>query len=265
MEQQEQQKRLKIAVVTGASSGMGAEFARRVCADSQFSFDEIWLIARREERLLELAKTLPLPARTLTLDLTDSNAYNAYAMALLMHGVEISLLVNAAGFGIFAPSVDVPLNTQLAMIDLNAKALTALTALSIPYMRAGAAILNICSLSAFQPVPYINVYAATKAYTLSYSRALNVELRDRGIRVMGICPGWVNTEFFDTAEKDKNRVVPKKTPLWAAAQVVDRALKDFKRGKDVSVLGFIVRLQVLLVKLLPHKWIMWLWLKQQGH
>lgn len=261
----QQEKKLRVAVVTGASSGMGAEFARRICVDNTFDFDEIWLIARRENRLTELAKELPKPARTLTLDLTDTAAYQAFALALEMNHVEVALLVNAAGFGIFAHIADIDLKTQLDMIDLNAKAFTAMSALCIPRMKKGAAILNICSLSSFQPVPYINVYAATKAYALSYSRALGVELKTRGIRVIGICPGWVQTEFFDTAEKEKNNAVPNKKPLWTAEQVVTKALRDFKKGKAVSILGFSVRAQVLLVKLLPHRLVMRIWMAQQGH
>ncbi|MCL2670584.1 MAG: SDR family NAD(P)-dependent oxidoreductase [Clostridiales bacterium] len=257
-------QKLRVAVVTGASSGMGAEFARRICMDASFDFDEIWLIARREVRLADLAKELPKPTRTLTLDLTDSISYKAFALALEINHAEVTLLIKAAGFGIFAHATEIDFQTQLDMIDVNTKALTALTALCIPCMEKGAAILNMCSLSSFQPVPYINVYAATKAYVLSYSRALGVELRPRGVRVMAVCPGWVATEFFDIAEKDHPGAVPNKKPLWTAAQVITKALKDFKRGRELSILGFGVRAQALLVKLLPYRLVMRIWMAQQG-
>jgi len=147
------------------------------------------------------------------------------------------------------------------MIDLNVKALVAMTYVTLPYMRAGGQIYQIDSLSSFQPVPYINVYGATKAFVLSFSRALNAELKDRGIRVMAVCPSWVRTEFFDHAVTDDT--IKYYNRFYEADQVVKVALKDMKRGKDVSICGFPVKAQVFATKLLPHKMIMRVWLKQQ--
>ena len=173
-------------------------------------------------------------------------------------------LCNAAGFGRFALFDEVDLETNLGMIDLNDKATVAMTQLTLPYMKRGSRVLNLDSLSAFQPVPYECIYGATKAFVLSFSRALNVELAPRGIRVMAISPGWVQTEFFDHAVSD-NGAVTYYDKIWTPEQVVERALSDYKKGKDVSVLGASVRRQVLLVKLLPHSLVMKVWMKQQGH
>ena len=147
------------------------------------------------------------------------------------------------------------------MVDLNVNALVAITYATLPYMTRGGEIYQIGSLSSFQPVPYINVYGATKAFVLSFSRALNQELRGTGIRVMAVCPGWVRTEFFDHAVKDNT--IKYYNKFFDSDEVVRRALKDMKRGKDVSVCGFSVRAQVLATKLLPHKLVMYIWLKQQ--
>ncbi|MDR1563969.1 MAG: SDR family NAD(P)-dependent oxidoreductase [Oscillospiraceae bacterium] len=256
---------MKIAVVTGASSGMGRDFAHALCKDKKLSFDEIWLIARRGERLKELAAELPVAAKILPLDLTKNESLEEYQALLSAERAEVAVLVNAGGFGKFVRSDKLPLQDQLDMVELNVKALTAMCALSLPHMQAGAAIINLGSLSSFQPTPYMNVYAASKAYVLSYSRALNVELKARGIRVIAVCPGWVATEFFETAEKQDKSAVINKTPLWKSADVVHLALKDLHRGRDVSILGAGVRSQVRLVKLLPHSLVMKIWLKQQGH
>ena len=150
------------------------------------------------------------------------------------------------------------------MIEINDKALVAMTQLSLPYMKRGSRVINLDSLSAFQPVPYQCIYGSTKAFVLSFSRALNVELEPRGIRVMAVSPGWVKTEFFEHAVSD-NGAVTYYDILWEPADVVKKALRDYKKGKDLSILGHSVRRQVLLVKLLPHRLVMKVWMKQQGH
>jgi short-subunit dehydrogenase len=253
---------LKTAIVTGASAGMGRDFACEIAACGQV--DEIWLIARRQDRLKELADELPVPSRIFAIDLLEKDSLDVYQNALKDASPDVAYLINASGFGRFAHSLEVPLNAYFEMIDLNVKALTALCFLTIPYMGKNSAIINMGSLSSFQPVPYINVYGATKAYVLSFSRALNVELRSRGIRVMSVCPGWVETEFFDHAVLD-NDAVSFYNKIWKSKDVVAKAMKDLSKGKDVSILGTGVRMQVLLTKLLPHKLVMNVWMKQQKH
>ena len=253
---------MKIAVVTGASSGMGLEFAKAI--DAEETLDEIWLIARRGDRLEALAKELRAPARILTLDLGRPESFEEYKKLLEAEKPLISTLCNAAGFGRFALFTETELDVNLAMIDLNDKALVAMTQLSLPWMKRGSRVINLDSLSAFQPVPYQCIYGSTKAFVLSFSRALNVELEPRGIRVMAVSPGWVKTEFFDHAVSD-NGAVTYYDVLWEPADVAKRAMRDCNKGKDVSILGHRVRRLVLLVKLLPHRLVMKVWMKQQGH
>ena len=249
----------KIAVVTGASSGMGREFVRQL--DAAETFDEIWAVARREKNLAELQGGLRAQLRPLAMDLTEAGAGETYAALLEAEQPDVAVLVNAAGFGVFGAFEERDLENQLNMIRLNDEALVRMTALTLPYMGRGARVYQMGSLSSFQPVPYIGVYGASKAFVLSYSRALNSELRPRGIRVMAVCPGWVRTEFFDRAVSDDTIIYYDR--WYTPEQVVTRALRDMGRGKDVSVCGFPVRAQVLLVKLLPHKLVMRIWCRQQ--
>ena len=251
---------MKIAVITGASSGMGREFVYALDRDEEF--DELWVIARREQRLLELKEKCRAKIRPIVLDLQTRESFALYRQLLEQEKPEIAVLVNAAGFGLFGAFMDMDMDRQLDIIDLNSRAVTAMCYMSVPYMAKGSRIYNMGSMSSWQPVPYINVYGASKAYVLNFSRALGVELKDRGIKVMAVCPGWITTEFFDHAIHDDtisyfNRYYPPE-------QVIEKALKDMKKGKNASVLGFPERVQVLLVKLLPVGFVMKTWCKQQG-
>ena len=254
----------RIAIITGASSGMGREFVRQLPAWEQF--DELWVIARRAERLEALKSEVSLPVRPISLDLTDPLALEHYADLLDAVKPNVGLLANIAGFGRFGRYDQIPLADSLRMIDLNCKALVAMTELTLPYMRRGAKLMNLDSLSAFQPVPYINVYGSTKAFVLSYTRALGRELRPRGIRVMAVNPGWVKTEFFDHALTTSNDAVTYYNKVYDPADVMATALKDlYRTKKDVSIHGARVRWQVRLTKLLPHSTVMNIWMKQQKH
>ena len=131
-------------------------------------------------------------------------------------------------------------------------------------MQKGGAMILVASISAFQPVPYISTYAATKSFVLSYGRAFNRELRKmRGARVMCVCPFWTKTAFFDRANSD-NDIVKKYTVMYEPSQVVGRVWKDMRhKNRDFSVCGAYSKGQALLVKVLPHRWVMSIWLKQQ--
>ena len=249
----------KVAIITGASSGIGKCFAKTL--DTYGEFDEVWLIARREERLKTLAEDLPYTARAIALDLSKEESWGKYK-ELLSDEINVALLINCSGFGKFTAVVDSSVEENINMVDLNCKALLALCQITIPYMNKGGKIINIASVAAFQPIPYIGVYGATKAFVLSFSRALNRELKSKGITVTAVCPFWTKTEFFNRAVEEK-KVVKKYIAMYEPEQIVKRAYRDAKRGKDVSKFGFIARGQVLLVKLLPHKIIMNIWLKQQ--
>ena len=250
-----------IAIITGASSGIGKRFAETL--NTFGSYDEVWLIARREDRLVALAKELPYPTKTIALDLSKDESMDEYAALLKSEDVSVRLLINCSGFGKFTAVMDSDLATNNNMVDLNCKALLSMCQLTIPYMTKGSKIINIASVAAFQPIPYISVYGATKAFVLSFSRALNRELKRDGITVCAVCPFWTKTEFFDRAVEEK-QVVKKYIAMYEPEQIVKRAYRDAKKGKDVSKFGFIARAQVLLVKLLPHKIIMNIWQSQQG-
>ncbi len=250
---------MRIAVITGASSGMGREFAKAV--DRAYALDEIWLIARRKERLLALAGECRTPIRALDWDLSAPESLNAYRELLAAEQPEIQILINAAGYGVFCTFSEGDPENQLGIVDLNDRALTAMCSLSLPYIKAGGEIVNLGSNSSWQPVPYMAVYAASKAYVLSFSRALGRELKTRGIHVLCVCPGWIKTEFMDRAVHDDT--ITYYDRWYTAEQVVERAMKDLKKRRSVSILGFPVRMQVRLVKLLPVSWVMNTWCKQQ--
>ncbi len=251
---------MKIAVITGASAGIGREFVRAV--DREERFDEIWVIARRLERLEALAAECRNPIRPVVLDLADLKNVEEYRTLLEREQPEIGLLINAAGCGVFGPFAEKDLKKQLDSAALNSLALTAMCHVSLPYMREGARIVNMGSNSAWQPVPYQTVYGASKSYVLNFSRALGRELKPQGIHVMCVCPGWIKTEFQEVARHDDYiRYVDR---WYGPDEVAVQAMKDLKKKKQVSILGHPVRRQVRLVKFLPVNMIMDIWCKQQG-
>ena len=253
---------MRIAIVTGASSGMGREFVLQL--PQYVQVDEIWAIARRENALESLKQESSVPIRPISLDLLQQSSFDAFSKILEEEKPDIRLLVNAAGFGKFGYFEKISIDDDCKMLDLNCKALVVMTRLCIPYMNSGSHILQLDSLSAFQPVPYITTYGATKSFVLSYSRAMNWELRHKGIRMMAMNPGWVKTEFFNHACQTNEGEVQYYDRLYDADFCVAYALKDlYKSKKDYSVPGFMTRMQVRLVKLLPHSMVMNTWLGQQ--
>ena len=253
---------MNIAIVTGASSGLGKEFVLQL--GKYVDVDEIWVIARREAALKALQTQVATPVRPVVLDLLDPKSFETYAALLEEEKPNVKLLVNAAGFGKFGKFENISLEDDCRMIDLNSKALVIMTRLTLPYMQSGSHVLQLDSLSAFQPVPYITTYGATKAFVLSYCRAMNQELKGRGIRMMAMSPFWVKTEFFSHAFQTNQSEVQHFNPLYEAKDVVATGLKDlYKTKKDISIHGLHAQLQVLGVKLLPHKLVMRIWLNQQ--
>ena len=245
----------KIAVVTGASSGMGREAAVQL-ADQFGWLDEIWLIARREERLLRLRKELPCPSRIFELDLTKQTALSALSSALEEEQPRIVFLVNAAGYGKIGRVGEVSLSEEMGMPDLNCAALTGVTHLALPYMGANSRILQFASSAAFLPQPGFAVYAATKAFVLSYSRALGEEVKKRGIYVTAVCPGPVKTEFFDIAQTTGSIPLYKVLAMADPKKVVRLAIRDSVMKKSVSVYGPLMKLFRLASKALPHSFLL---------
>ena len=250
---------MKISVITGASSGMGRDFVKMI--DKIEDCEEIWVIARRAERLAEIKSETGKRIVPIELDLSHEESFETYAKLLEEAEADVIALVNAAGFGKFGNFEDIPLKEQMNMIDLNCKALMAVTYITLEYMKEGSRVYQLGSLSSFQPVPYITTYGATKAFVLSFSRALNKELENRKIKMIAVCPGWVKTEFFNRAVSDDT--IKYYNKFFTSDEVVTRAIYDMYRGKDVSICGPSIRAQVLLTKLLPHKLVMKIWCKQQ--
>ena len=251
---------MDIAVITGASSGMGREFVYAI--DKEYELKEIWVVARRKERLEELQTRCRTKIRPLVLDLSDPASFTEYKALLAEEKPRIRVLVNAAGYGLFGTFEEMGLEEQLGIVDVNDKALTAMCLLSLPYMEKGDAIVNLGSNSSWQPVPFLNVYAASKAYVLSFSRGLGRELKPRGVHVMCVCPGWIRTEFMDRAVHDDT--IRYYDRWYTPQQVIEQAMKDLKKKKKVSILGAPVRRQVKLVKFLPTDVVMDTWCRQQG-
>ena len=252
-----------IAIITGASSGIGKVFAETLSSHGEY--DEVWAIARNVARLDALKDVVPFPVRPISLDLSGASFIEKMKGMLEEEKPNVKILINCSGYGKFEATEKTPIEDSLGMIDLNCRALTAMTLLSLPYMEKGAEIIEIASVAGFQPIPYINIYGATKAYVLSFSRALNRELKGRGIRVLAVCPFWTKTAFFDRAiKKDEEAVVKKYVAMYEPEFIVKTAWKTLERSKrDFVVPGFKAKMQVLAVKMLPHSIVMSIWQSQQ--
>ena len=231
-----------IAIITGASSGIGKEFLLNM--PKNIEVDEIWAIAREKNFLEGLKEESNLNIRPFSLDLEKETSLMKIKDLLEEEKPNISL------------------EDSVGMIKVNDMALTSLCLMAIPYMKNNSNIINIASVAAFQPVPYINVYAASKAYVLSFSRSLGKELSKEGIHVLTVCPFWTKTKFFDRAV-EKNKVIKKYVVMYDPTDVVEKAYIDMQKKKSVSVYGFIANVQRVLCKLLPHNFVMSIWCKQQ--
>jgi len=245
----------KIAIITGATGGIGQEFVKQILKEE---LDEIWAVARNEKKLKELREQFGEKVRLVPMDLSDSGQLKKLGLLLAEETLQIQYLINNAGLAKMGSYKDFSTEEIIRTVDVNCKAPVLLCQMCIPFMDEGSRILNISSASAFQPNPYINLYAASKAFERSYSRALNVELKGTGITSTAVCPGWVDTELL---EKERNGKKIKFPGIVTADKVVTQALKDAKKGKDMSVCSLYVKCQHIWVKLLPQKWVMNIWVK----
>lgn len=250
---------MKISIITGASSGIGRQMAQLI--DKIEDCDQIWLVSRQRDKLEETAAMLSKDTKIVEADLSDSSSIFELEALLGEEKPEIVSLVNAAGFGKAGAFTDIPLKAQMNMIDLNCKALMAMTYICLPYMSVGSKVYEFASKAAFQPVPYMSTYAATKSFVLSFSRAINKELKARGIRIIAVCPGWTKTAFFDRAMKDDT--IKRYDKFYTAEGVADSAIRDMDKGKEISAHGLVTKANMLASKLLPHKLVMEIWCKMQ--
>ena len=236
------------ALITGASSGIGAEFARRLAGRGM----HLVLVARREKLLQELADELHTrhgaKCELIVSDLSDPDQAARVVEEISRRGISVELLINNAGFGIVSAIEDVETDRVMAMVRLNIGTLTELTYRILPDMleRGHGAIINLASVAAFQPVAYMPAYAATKTYALHFSEALWAEAYDRGVTIMALCPGVTQTEFFETAG------VPnwlRKQRSQTPAQVVKRALRALEKRRQYVVTGWLSYLRALITRL----------------
>ena len=247
-----------IVLITGASSGFGEEFALQLDAKLK-SIDEYWLVARNEEKMKEIAKAMSTPCRILAHDLSTMEGVKAVIKAVEREAddcydeLDIKMLINSAGFGKLGDFVYADDEDVIGMIDLNIRALTYLTKGLLPYMANNSRIINIASAAAFLSQPYFAEYAATKAYVLSFSRALNAELEPHGISVTAVCPGPAKTNFFNIAEEHSSSPWYKKFFMADPKKVVRKAIHDSINKYEVSVYGSGMKALRLLGKLLPQR------------
>lgn len=246
---------MKIVIVTGASSGIGEEFVKQL--DQSFQrIDEIWMVARSEKKMEEIASCLTNKVRILPLDLEKKEDLDLLGDILEVEKPGICMLVNCAGFGVMGNFQESVIEEQLEMIDLNCKALTKITYLCLPHMIRNGRILQVASSAAFSPQADFAVYAATKSYVLSFSRALQEEVRAREIYITAVCPGPVDTPFFERAERNGHTLQLKKNFSVTAKRVVHDALIASKKRRTVSVCSIPMKAFHVACKILPHDWIL---------
>ncbi|MEE1076427.1 MAG: SDR family NAD(P)-dependent oxidoreductase [Acutalibacteraceae bacterium] len=248
----------KIAILTGATGGLGKEFLKQILDEN---IDEVWAIARNKQRLADLKKEYGDKVVTISLDLSELSSIEQIETMLKENKPFVSYLINNAGIAKMGKYSEFSINEIDKMINVNCKAPVMLSQVCIPYMGKGSKILNISSASAFQPNPYINLYASSKAFERSYSRALNVELEVTGIKSVAVCPGWIDTEML---QKEINGKRVKFPGLVTPEKVVTQAIKDAKKGKDMSVCSLYVKYQHLFVKLYPQRFVMKIWMAGIG-
>ncbi len=247
---------MNIAVITGASSGLGWEYAKEVY-NTRPDLDEIWVIARREDRLKELQLQLGTTVIPVAFDITDPQAVENYISLLKEKNANVKLLINNAGFGKLGNFDELSLNENTAMVRLNCEGLTAMTAATLPFMNEKSEIINSCSIASFAPNTRMAVYSSTKAYVMSLSRALRLELKKRKINVLAVCPGPMNTEFLSLANIEKGSsntfdTLPRVNPRTMAV----KSLKASKKGMAVYTNRVFYKFYRLLAKILPHSIVM---------
>ena len=241
-----------IAIVTGATGDIGEEFVKSLLAET----DQVWAVGRSENKLTSLKEKYGDKIVPVRVDLSDRNDIFSFCEKIESEKPEIRYLVNNAGVAKMKPVSDFTLEEISDMLDINDKAATLICRACIPYMVKGSYILNVASASAFQPNPYIALYSASKAYLLSFTRSLNVE--NENITCTAVCPGWVDTQMLPKQRDGKDIRYPGMTP---ASKVVEVALKDCHKGKDVSVCSFYFRYMRFLSKVTPHSIAMKMWVK----
>lgn len=244
---------MKTAIVTGASSGLGREFVRQM-GDVFPEVKCYWLVARRADRLEELAATLPdKTVECLALDLCDPMSFMAYQEKLRQEEPEVVLLVNNAGCGYLGNIGEVETSTQTRMIDLNLRALTAITNMTVPFMAPGGHVLNVSSIASFCPNPRMTVYSASKAYVSAFTVGLAEELRPKGLTATAVCPGPMQTEFLDIGGITGNSKTFSTLPYCDQVRVAGGALRAARAGQTIYTPRLFYKFYRILAKVTPVK------------
>lgn len=246
---------MKTAVITGASSGLGEQYYKELSKE-KYGFESIWLIARRREKLEEMAQN-DKRVKILSLDLCERGSFDLLSKELSEAKAEIGLLINNAGVGTHGDFDTLSPESQARMTDLNVTALTLTTSVCLPFMKQGSAIINVSSIASFAPNPGMTVYSSTKAYVLAFSKCLREELRKkRGINVLAVCPGPMDTEFLDVARIRGNSKMFDTLPYCDPEKVVTLSVRRALKGKAVSVNLLLFKLYRVIAKILPHNLVM---------
>ena len=243
---------MSTAIITGASAGLGASFARQLRAYFP-EVDRLWLIARRRDRLEALAGELRgMETEILALDLCDKGDLEKLEEKLAAERPQVSLLINNAGCGYLGDVGEGDTARQTRMTDLNVTALTAVTHMVLPHMSAGGRIVNVSSIASFCPNPRMTVYSSTKAYVSAFSRGLSAELKGRGIAVTAVCPGPMATEFLRIGQIQGNSRTFETLPYCDPDKVVAGTLAASRAGRAVYTPRAFYKLYRVLAKILPH-------------
>jgi len=255
---------MNIAIVTGASSGLGLEYAKQLAPRAEV--DEVWLLARREDRLVELSRSLiGAEGRVFKIDLCDPAQIAAFFTRLEREKPTITWLVNSAGYGKIGRFYDIELDAHLGMVDLNIRALTDITQRALPYCTRGSKIVQVASSAGFSPLANFAVYAASKAYVLNFSNALAAELADQGISVTAVCPGPVATEFIEIANMQSLQASAPNFALAQAPDVVRKSIADARKGRMNSVYGATMKAWGAISGVVPRKLTSWATARFRAH
>ncbi len=244
----------RIAIITGASSGVGKEFVRQFDEGKGGPLDALWIIARNKTRLAELARTCThLPVQTFSFDLTQQTSFDELEGTLAKDDVVVEWLVNSAGFGTFGTFQDVGAEANANMVRLNCLAVVSMTSIVLPHMHAGSRIINLSSIAGAIPQVMLTTYSATKAFVLELSRMLDYELRPCGIRVSAVCPKFMRTRFLENPGDETAAEGMCRIGYEDVRKVVSKALKGALFGRNLCITSPDMRIAHALSRLLPRR------------